>query len=182
VLTRHSSLVTRHCHTMLTLTPQERRAILFLAASLAVGGVVSVLQHYRADVAPDLRPDPWMNTPALAAADTGTATTPPSRTRTVSRAAGRDSTAQSSPGRAGRRSGKAIPPSTPINLNTASSAQFQTLPGIGPKLAERIIAYRRQIGAFSTVEQLMNVKGIGRATLVKIKPWVRVDSPHAPPR
>ena len=49
-----------------------------------------------------------------------------------------------------------------ININAASSDELESLPGIGPALAERIIAYRTEHGAFSRPEDLMNVSGIGQ--------------------
>lgn len=52
-----------------------------------------------------------------------------------------------------------------ININTATAAQLQTLPGIGPVIAERIVAYRNEYGAFETVGELMNVSGIGEKKL-----------------
>ena len=55
-----------------------------------------------------------------------------------------------------------------IDLNTATSEQLQTLPGIGPVIADRIIAYREEVGAFQTVGELMNVPGIGEKRLESI--------------
>lgn len=49
----------------------------------------------------------------------------------------------------------------PINLNTATQSELEQLPGIGPELAGRIIAYRKQHGSFVSKEQIMDVKGIG---------------------
>ena len=49
----------------------------------------------------------------------------------------------------------------PININTASASELETLDGIGPVLAERIVAYREEHGPFAAVEDLMQVKGIG---------------------
>jgi competence ComEA-like helix-hairpin-helix protein len=60
----------------------------------------------------------------------------------------------------------------PIDINRASKADFELLPGIGPKLSERIIAYRRTHGQLRSVEALMNVSGIGTVKLAKIKPFV----------
>jgi competence protein ComEA len=57
----------------------------------------------------------------------------------------------------------------PINLNTATSKQLQTVPGIGPVTAQRIIDYRRTHGRFSTVDDLIAVKGIGQKTLEEIR-------------
>ena len=52
-----------------------------------------------------------------------------------------------------------------LDLNTATSDQLQTLPGIGPVIANRIIAYREEVGAFESVGELMNVSGIGEKKL-----------------
>jgi competence protein ComEA len=64
--------------------------------------------------------------------------------------------------------------SAPVNINTATSAQIQTLPGIGEKAAERIIEYRQKNGGFKKIEELMNVKGIGEKSFLKLKPLVTV--------
>lgn len=52
-----------------------------------------------------------------------------------------------------------------IDINTATSQQLQTLPGIGPVIADRIVAYREEYGAFESVGELMNVSGIGEKKL-----------------
>jgi len=62
-----------------------------------------------------------------------------------------------------------------ININTASAAELELLPGIGPALAGRIIEYRSGSGPFRTVDQLDDVKGIGPRTLEKLRPLVRVE-------
>jgi competence ComEA-like helix-hairpin-helix protein len=56
-------------------------------------------------------------------------------------------------------------PGPKMNINTASAAQLQTLPGIGTVLAERIVIYRQEHGAFTTTEQLLLVEGIGDSLL-----------------
>jgi competence protein ComEA len=64
--------------------------------------------------------------------------------------------------------------SSPVNLNTATQAQLETLPGIGAKAAERILEYRQKNGNFKKVEDLMNVKGIGEKAFLKLKPLITV--------
>jgi competence protein ComEA len=56
-----------------------------------------------------------------------------------------------------------------ININLASADQIQTLPGIGQVTAERIVAYRSEHGAFTKVDDLVQVKGVGEKTLEKIR-------------
>ena len=75
-------------------------------------------------------------------------------------------------------------PSKPtVNLNTATLDQLTTLPGIGQKTAELIIEYRSKSGGFKKIEELMNVKGIGEKTFLKLKPLVsappKTDKPGA---
>jgi competence protein ComEA len=80
------------------------------------------------------------------------------------------------PGAAGgtATSGGSAGPSAPINLNTATEADLETLPGIGPALAQRIIDYRTQHGGFHSVDELRNVSGIGDAKFAEIKDLVTV--------
>ena len=62
-----------------------------------------------------------------------------------------------------------------IDINQADAAMLATLPGIGPKTAEKIDAYRQENGPFKSVDELLNVKGIGPAKLEKIKPLVTLS-------
>src|SRR5688500_16318854 len=64
--------------------------------------------------------------------------------------------------------------SAPLNLNTASVAQLETLPGIGKATAERILEYRQKNGSFKKVEDLMNVRGVGEKSFLKLKPLITV--------
>ena len=56
-----------------------------------------------------------------------------------------------------------------ININTATVEQLDTLPGVGPKVAARIIEYRQKNGQFKKIEDLMNVRGIGEKNFLKIR-------------
>ena len=67
------------------------------------------------------------------------------------------------------------PPEEKININTASKEQLITLPGIGETLTERIINYRNIHGPFKSIEEIMEVKGIGQGTFNKIKDEVVVE-------
>lgn len=58
---------------------------------------------------------------------------------------------------------------SPINLNTASAAQLEELPGVGPAIAQRILEHRERNGQFTAVDGLLEVSGIGPATLEKIR-------------
>jgi competence protein ComEA len=61
-----------------------------------------------------------------------------------------------------------------ININTASETDLETLPGVGPVTAAAIIDYRTQNGPFSTVDDLIDVSGIGPSTLEQVRPFVTV--------
>jgi competence protein ComEA len=70
-------------------------------------------------------------------------------------------------------------PGAPVNLNGASVVQLQTLPGVGASTAQRIIDYRQKNGSFKKVEELMNVKGIGEKSFLKLKPLISVGTEKA---
>ena len=101
-------------------------------------------------------------TPALAAAPAASAEPAPSSTPIVVTAA--------APSRRAT-------PDDPVYLNVASREDLRRLPGIGDKRAEAILALRQKLGRFRQVEDLARVKGIGRATLRKLRPLVRLDAP-----
>ena len=62
----------------------------------------------------------------------------------------------------------------PLDLNAATAAQLDALPGVGPATASAILAYRDQVGRFASVDDLLEVRGIGDAKLEQIRPLVRV--------
>jgi competence protein ComEA len=61
-----------------------------------------------------------------------------------------------------------------ININTAAAKDFEGLPGVGAKMAARIIEYRDKNGPFKKVEDLMNVRGIGEKNFLKLKPRLAI--------
>jgi len=65
-------------------------------------------------------------------------------------------------------------PSAPVNINTAGIAELDTLPGIGPVLAQAIVDFRQENGPFASVDELTNVSGVGPAIVAKIKDRVTV--------
>jgi competence protein ComEA len=67
-----------------------------------------------------------------------------------------------------------------LDLNRATEQDFDALPGIGPKLAERIMEYRQSVGAFRSLDELREVKGIGKKKFERIRPLVTV-TPDAIP-
>lgn len=64
-----------------------------------------------------------------------------------------------------------------IDLNTASVADLEDLPGIGRATAERIVEHRQKNGPFKKIEELMNVKGIGEKSFLRLKPLITVAPP-----
>ena len=70
-------------------------------------------------------------------------------------------------------------PSGKVNLNSASAEQLTALPGVGPALAARIVEHRQKQGSFRSVQELMNVRGIGEKNLAKIQGYLSVgDAPR----
>ena len=78
---------------------------------------------------------------------------------------------------------KAAPPAPPaargelVDLNSATATQLASLPGIGPKTADLIIEYRQKNGGFKKIEELMNVRGVGEKSFLKLKNLVTVTPP-----
>jgi competence protein ComEA len=66
------------------------------------------------------------------------------------------------------------PPGALVNINTATQMELETLPGVGPVTAQAILQWRTDNGAFSAVDELLEVSGIGEATLADLAPFVTV--------
>lgn len=68
----------------------------------------------------------------------------------------------------------AVTAAAPLNLNTATLADLEALPGVGASTAKLIVDHRQKSGGFKKVEELMNIKGIGEKSFLKLKPLVTV--------
>ncbi len=68
-----------------------------------------------------------------------------------------------------------LDPGHPININTATQEELESLPYIGPATAKKIIAYREANGPFKTVDDILKVFGVGPKTLEQIRPYITVD-------
>jgi competence protein ComEA len=88
-----------------------------------------------------------------------------------------DLSAQTKP--ASRTAAKQAAPVGSININTASAAELDALPGVGAKTAALIVEYRQKNGPFKKVEELMNVRGIGEKNFLKLKPLLTVGPAKA---
>ena len=63
-----------------------------------------------------------------------------------------------------------------IDLNQASAVQLESLPGVGEVTAARIVEYRQENGGFKKIEELMNVRGIGERSFLRLRPLVTVGT------
>lgn len=68
--------------------------------------------------------------------------------------------------------GGELPAERRVNVNLAGPAELRVLPQVGPVVAQRIVDYRKAVGPFRQVEELLNVKGIGRKTLERLRPLI----------
>ncbi len=68
-----------------------------------------------------------------------------------------------------------LPDLSPLDLNTATEEELAELPGIGPELADRIVACREERGGFETIEEIMEVPGIGEGKFAALEGRVTVE-------
>lgn len=83
---------------------------------------------------------------------------------------------------AGSLAGGGNQPKKRININAATVEELATLPGIGPVIAQRIVAHREKNGAFRRVEELLIIRGISRKKFEKIKPLITTEAKEAKER
>jgi len=77
---------------------------------------------------------------------------------------------------------KTSPAAPVLNLNTATAAQLEGLPGVGARVAQRIVEYRTKNGGFKKVEELMKVQGIGERSFLRLRGLVTVAAAKADQR
>ncbi len=130
-------------------TPQESKTIIFLIAVLLIGSSVTIYKKYHPDFAPELLIE--NNFPEQKKIFE------PVKSSAIS-----DNIDLKIPGRK-------------VNLNTATLKELESLPGIGPELGKRILEFRENKGNFSTIDEIVNVKGIGPKTLEKFKNLITVE-------
>jgi competence protein ComEA len=73
--------------------------------------------------------------------------------------------------------GRLVTLGLPLDLNSATAPDLERLPGLGPELARRIVAYRQEHGPFTILDDLTQVKGIGPAKLAHLKPYLSLAPP-----
>lgn len=76
--------------------------------------------------------------------------------------------------------GKKAPPAKPVDLNAANEKNLLTLPGVGPSTVKAILTHRAAHGPFRSVDDLLEVKGIGPKKLDAMRPYLRIAAPVAP--
>ncbi len=67
-------------------------------------------------------------------------------------------------------------PAMVVNVNTATAAELEQLPGVGPRVAARIVDYRTKKGPFRKLEELMNVQGIGEKSFLKLRSQLSIGA------
>lgn len=72
------------------------------------------------------------------------------------------------------------PPVRPVNINTATAAELQQVPGIGPATAKNIVEMRKSYGTFRSVDDLLAIRGIGRKRLEKMRKYLTMGKTPAP--
>lgn len=154
----------------LALTRQEATAILTLALLLLIGLVARYVQQQPAPL-PETTRAAYARADSLLAAGAAPAPAEEEAEAAATIEAPREAAAPTAaPVREGR-----------FDLNTATAAQLETLPRIGPVLAQRVLDYRRAHGPFRSVDELQNVRGIGEKTVAGVAPHVFVAAPEGMP-
>ena len=153
-------------------TPAERRALLFVAAVAALGLAVRGGRALRPAVAPETDREALAR--QIAAVDSAIS----SGGRPRSRPTGARAASTAAPTTESPEPSAPTQPAGPVDVDTANEAELDRLPGIGPALAARIVADRKNAGPFGSVEALQRVKGIGPALAARLAPHVIFSGVH----
>jgi competence ComEA-like helix-hairpin-helix protein len=81
---------------------------------------------------------------------------------------------------AGAALAQKTPPAAPVDLNTATVAELQQLPGVGPAMANAIVQFRKKSGPFERLEDLLAIRGITTRKLAQLRPYLTVKSAARP--
>ena len=156
------------------MTSEERKALSFVAILLGLSAVARAVN----------RPDPVVVTGAAAVPiEQRLAENQAVRQQQAPPSTAAGATRKTQPKPAWRTQGAGVvidnrppkgTPPPPLNVNRATVAELDALPGISPAVAQRIVEYRNTHGSFTSVEQLDSVKGIGPKLLEKLKPLVKL--------
>jgi competence ComEA-like helix-hairpin-helix protein len=75
---------------------------------------------------------------------------------------------------------ESIAPPPPFDLNTVSREELTSIRGIGPALAQRILEYRERIGTFTSIDDLLEIRGIGVKNILRFKEYLTLSPPPSP--
>jgi competence protein ComEA len=175
---------------MLGFTKEEQGIVLFLVCSLLVGSTVRLYQHFtgdrqvelKAEVSPSFieefrkRAEEIDAKGQLEVAEPSRLS-PKKISRPYSAGTNQDdiNASVSNNQRQANFAKEATARKFLIDINAANLEELQSIPRVGPVLAQRIIDYRNQIGRFNSVEELTEVSGIGPATLEKMRPYIFIN-------
>jgi competence protein ComEA len=143
---------------------KEQTALLLLGAALLLGSGLVAVDHFRPSAMEEFRVIPAAVAPPAVAAQTIQVAQP------------------GNPPPASGRKTSAVPAAQSglVDVNHATAVELQRLPGIGPKIAARIVGYRDEHGPFATIDDLAKVSGIGPRTVAKLRPLVVCGSAANP--
>jgi competence protein ComEA len=153
-------------------TKTESRIVLFLAGMFLLGGMIRLIRGTEAIPAFDYTQQDAQFAAGVARLNEMAAQGDSSAGEERAMQPARADSQKTGTKRAGHSRLKNLPGAGSVNINTASTKDLMSLPGIGESIAERIILYRSQHGPFGKIEDLRNVKGIGEKKFAAIREYL----------